>query len=178
MKGIIFTEFLTLVENQWDEDMVDDIIDDCDLPSGGAYTAVGTYDHKEIVDLVMALSARTQIEVPTLLQVYGKYLFSKLASHYPQFISKAGGVLEFLEGVEHYIHVEVRKLYPEAELPSFETSRLGPNQLEMIYRSSRHLDDVCHGLIEGCLEFFKVEGQIERTPLEDGTRFLIRLPES
>lgn len=174
MKGIIFTEFLGLVEQKWDADMVDDIIDACDLPSGGAYTAVGTYDHQEIVALVVELSKRSGVEVADLLHVYGKHLFSKLAQNYPQFVDKTDSILDFLEGVESYIHVEVRKLYPDAELPNFETKRHEPKVLEMIYRSSRHLDDVCHGLIEGSMEYFKSEGTVEREPIEDGTRFMIR----
>lgn len=27
---------------------------------------------------------------------------------------------QFLKNIENYIHVEVRKLYPDAELPTFE----------------------------------------------------------
>lgn len=175
MKGIIFTEFLSLVENQWNADMVDDIIDACELPSGGAYTTVGTYHHTEIVDLVVALSERTQVPVNQLLQIYGKYLFGRLATFYPHFIDSSLSMLEFLEGVEQYIHVEVKKLYPDAELPSFETRRLAPNKLEMIYRSNRHLDDVCHGLMEGSLVHFGAVGTITREPIEDGSRFLIEI---
>jgi len=174
MKGLIFTEFLGLVEEKWDADMVDDIIDACDLPSGGAYTAVGNYDHQEIVALVVELSKRSGVEVPELQRIYGRHLFGKLAAGYPQFIGKTDSVLDFLEEVEHYIHVEVLKLYPDAHLPSFETTRHGPDILEMIYRSSRHLDDVCHGLIEGCMKYFHNEGSVERKPIEDGTRFMIR----
>ncbi len=36
MKGIVFTEFIELVEQTFSEDMVDDILEDCDLDSGGA----------------------------------------------------------------------------------------------------------------------------------------------
>lgn len=42
MKGVVFTAFLEMVASQFSEDMVDDIIDAAQLPSGGAYTAVGT----------------------------------------------------------------------------------------------------------------------------------------
>jgi hypothetical protein len=175
MKGVIFPEFLGLVEDKWDAEMVDDIIEACDLPSGGAYTAVGTYDHREIVALVGELSTRSGVAVPDLLQVYGNHLFGKLARSYPQFIDQDASVLDFLEGVESYIHVEVRKLYPDAELPSFETERSAPGELSMIYRSSRHLDDVCHGLIEGAMTHFEAKGSVQREDLADGTRFLIKI---
>lgn len=40
MKGIVFTEFLEMVESHHSADMVDDIIDAARLVSGGIYTAV------------------------------------------------------------------------------------------------------------------------------------------
>lgn len=49
MKGIVFVEFLEMVESTFSAEMADDIIDACDLSSGGAYTSVGTYPHSEIV---------------------------------------------------------------------------------------------------------------------------------
>jgi Haem-NO-binding len=44
MKGMVFTEFLELVERSWGEELVDELIESCELASGGAYTSVGTYD--------------------------------------------------------------------------------------------------------------------------------------
>ena len=55
MKGIIFTEFFDLVEKTFGFDVAERLLDECDLPSGGAYTAVGTYDHSEILTLVGSL---------------------------------------------------------------------------------------------------------------------------
>jgi hypothetical protein len=174
MKGVIFTEFLTMVEEAFDLDMVDTIIASCDLPSGGSYTAVGTYDHTEIVDLVVSLSKESGTPVPDLLTAYGSYLFGSLARLYPQFINDSCDPLEFLEQVETYIHVEVRKLYPEAELPTFVSSRPdGPNILHLIYESGRHLEDVCHGLISGCLDHFKASHKIDRETLPDKRELFI-----
>lgn len=177
MKGIIFTEFLDLVAAKWGDDVVDELLEGCELPSGGAYTAVGTYDHREIVDLVVALSARSGVPVPDLLRVYGAHLFGRLAYFYPGFIAEAPDALGFLEQVESYIHVEVLKLYPDAELPRFETRRLGPGRLEMVYRSSRHLEGVCHGLIEGCLTYFEKPGTVALDGVTDdgGIRFLVSI---
>ncbi len=57
MKGIVFTEFIEMVESKFGFDMMDDIIESANLPSGGIYTAVGTYDHTEMVQLVIEISA-------------------------------------------------------------------------------------------------------------------------
>ena len=49
MKGIVFTEFLEMVEASYGLQTVDTIIENASLPSEGAYTAVGTYDFNEMV---------------------------------------------------------------------------------------------------------------------------------
>ena len=61
MKGVIFTEFTELVEETFSMALMDDIIDECHLSSGGAYTSVGFYDYKEILELVSCLSKKIRM---------------------------------------------------------------------------------------------------------------------
>ncbi len=174
MKGIVFTEFLTMVEGSFSLDMVDTIIEKSDLPSGGAYTSVGTYSHTEIVDLVTNLSQESGVAIPLLLKTFGTYLFHSLARAYPDFVQKTTDPLDFLEQVETYIHVEVKKLYPDAELPTFECSRPhSANELHMVYVSNRHMEDVCEGLIIGSLEHFGAHCSITREEREDGAELFV-----
>jgi len=154
MKGIVFTVFTEMVEEKFSADMLDDIIDACDLPSGGVYTAVGTYDHQEIVQLVVQLSKRTDIPVDDLIRAFGEYVFGVFLRGYPQFFEGAKDSLHFLSGVHDYIHVEVKKLYPDAELPSFSYQRPDDRTLVMEYRSARPLAPLAEGLITGCLRHF------------------------
>jgi len=56
MKGMVFTEFLEMVEDQFGFTMADKIISEAELASGGVYTSVGTYHHQEMVALVVNLS--------------------------------------------------------------------------------------------------------------------------
>ena len=59
--------------------------------------------------------------------------------------------MAMLEAIEGEVHVEVRKIYPNAELPTFATERIAPDALRMDYSSSRPLVPFCQGLIEGCV---------------------------
>ncbi len=70
--------------------------------------------------------------------------------------------ISFLECLDHYVHVELRKLYPEAQLPRFFCHRPSPEQLLMDYASARHLADLAHGLIEATLENYGRTGTIAR----------------
>lgn len=173
MKGIVFTEFLEMVENQYGYELVDQLLIESDLPSGGTYTAVGTYDHSEMGMLVTVLSQKTQIPSAELLRLYGRYMFGSFTRSYRLFVDRTDSAFGLLQSVQHHIHVEVRKLYPDAELPYFKIEQPAENQLRMYYESERKLADFAHGLIEGCLAHFGEEAVITKTNLtEDGSRVL------
>ena len=167
MKGIVFTEFITMVESEFGDEMVDTIIMDSDLPSKGVYTSVGTYDHQELFSLVSSLSKHSNIGVPELVKAYGVYVFKVFSHNYKYMFEGAHDVFSFLENIETGIHVDVLKLYPEAELPQIHVTRTDDKTLILIYNSVRKLADFAEGLIIGCLEHYKEEAIIERENLSD-----------
>jgi len=154
MKGMVFTEFMEMVENRFSPDMVDDIIDDAQPASGGAYTSVGTYSHQEMVALVAALAKRSGLSVEALLQAFGEYLFGRFVVSHPNFFQTVDDAFAFLAGIEDIIHAEVRKLYPDAELPRFDIEHHDPHRLVMVYDSRRHFEDLAEGLLRGCAAHF------------------------
>jgi hypothetical protein len=174
MKGMVFTEFLEMVELKFSADMVDDIIEDSQLPNGGAYTAVGTYDHAELVRMVEALAHRSGVPVPALVHAFGLHLFGRFHALYPGFFLNIPSALDFLEGIETVIHTEVRKLYPDAQLPEFDCVRTASG-LDMVYSSPRHFGDLATGLIEGALLHFGDPVSLTRHDLPNGSiRFEMR----
>ena len=168
MLGVVFSEFLEMVEERFSLDMVDEILESSGIASGGSYTAVGNYDHRELLKLVEALSEKTGIAVGDLVAAYGRHLFGHFVDRYPSFFAGVDSSIDFLETIENHIHVEVKKLYPEAELPTFEYRRLDDGSFVMVYRSRRPFADLAQGLIEGCIEYYNDPYKVERTVLEDG----------
>lgn len=166
MKGIVFTEFMDMVESTYSLNIVDQIISRAHLASGGAYTSVGAYDHEELISLVTELSQMTEIPVPDLVRSFGKYLFKRFTVIYPQFFRGVTEPFEFLFRIESYIHVEVLKLYPDAELPHLVCEIKSETELEMLYTSLRPFYDFAYGLIEGCFEHFNTPVSIEMHHLE------------
>lgn len=176
MKGVVFTEFLEMVEDHFSADMVDDIIDDAQLPHGGVYTAVGTYPHGEIVAMVVALSQRSGVAVPDLIRAFGQHLFGRFVQAYPRFFTGVQGTFHFLSGIEDIIHAEVLKLYPDAELPRFIVEHHDVNKLVLLYQSPRHFEDLAEGLMHGCVAHFGEPIQITRdttTNPQDAQRFVL-----
>jgi len=170
MKGIVFTEFLELVEDKFGLETVDTIIEKADLPSEGIYTSVATYEFNEMVSLVTALSNEVNMPAGDLIYTFGLYLFSSLKNAHPEVIQNYTSPLGLLYSIEDHIHVHVKKLYPEAELPSFKILEKTDNSLSMIYSSSRGLYRLAHGLIEKTFEHFNGTAEISFELLkEDGT---------
>ena len=119
MKGIVFTEFLDLVEDKFGLEMVDKIISQSKLESEGIYTSIGTYSFSEMLQLLQNLSSNTGISTDNLLLVYAEHFFSVLKDSYPGLLDSYKDPIEMIASIENHIHVEVRKIYPDAELPTF-----------------------------------------------------------
>ncbi|WP_299250623.1 heme NO-binding domain-containing protein [uncultured Lacinutrix sp.] len=176
MKGIVFTEFLELVEDKFGLEMVDNIITNSKLESEGVYTAVGTYSFSEMLQLLQHLSENTGISIDNLLLVYAEHFFSVIEKSYPGLLATYKDPIEMISSIENHIHVEVRKIYPDAELPTFEVVEKTKNSLVMIYTSSRAMHHFGLGLMNKTFEHFNSTAKIELEKIkEDGTevRFII-----
>ena len=175
MKGIVFTGFLELVENEFGLEVVQQIIDECELDTEGIYTSVGTYSHKDMFKMVGKLSEIKGIPVPALLTVFGEYFFTTLKTKYPVFMEKSN-LFSFLNSIDQYIHPEVLKLYPDAELPRFEAEIKSDNEMTLDYMSSRKMSDLAIGLIKGAAKHFKEDVDIVKVIEEDnGQKVLLKI---
>ncbi|WP_341220774.1 heme NO-binding domain-containing protein [Polaribacter atrinae] len=176
MKGIVFTEFLDLVEEKFGLEMVDKIIYQSELASEGIYTSVGTYSFSEMLQLVTNLSDNTGISTDDLLLVYAEHFFGMIEKSYPGLLATYKDPIEMLASIENHIHVEVQKNYPEAELPTFIVEEKTENSLTMVYKSSRAMHHFGLGLMNKTFEHFNTEASIVLEKIkEDGTevRFIV-----
>lgn len=155
-------------------EVADRIIREADLKSGGAFTAVGTYPHSELLALVSKLAEVSGIESGRLIRAFGRHLLRRFTELYPSFFEEIDNTFAFLETINNHVHVEVLKLYPDAELPRFECERLTEGTLVMNYSSRRPLADLAHGLIEGAGEHWQENIHIAREDSQnhDGERLL------
>lgn len=174
MKGMVFTEFMDMVEQQFSPELMDEVIAAAAPPNGGAYTAVGQYDHHELVKMVIELSQRTGVAVPDLVRAFGEYLFGRFHQGYPHLFEGMDSAFRMLSSIESIIHPEVRKLYPDARPPRFDIAGDGVDTLEMTYRSDRHFGDLAEGLIRACIAHFGEHISIRREDLPAASGSVIR----
>ncbi len=171
MKGVIFTEFLGFIETQFGLAMADHLITATRPDSGGSYTSVGTYNADELVAMVVELSKKTETPAGDLIKAFGAHLFNHFVHAHSDTLGNVNSTEELLSQVENRIHVEVRKLFPDAELPTIGFVQVQPDTAEVTYKSKRPFADLAEGLITAAIKHFEDPIVLTRQdlPPADGT---------
>jgi hypothetical protein len=160
MKGAVFTEFIEFVEETYGFDTSDKMLE----PEDGndkIYTQAGNYPFEELVALVISVHETEGVELEEILFKFGRYLFGKLVRMAPFLISGSNSTIEAISKVDTYIHIEVKKLYPEAELPKFHVIKMEENYLEIEYQSEKRLEILAKGLMMGAGDHFNENIEVD-----------------
>ncbi len=179
MKGMVFTELVEFVEEKFGFEVADSMLEASLLPSKGAYTQAANYSFEELLAIVMKLSEITGIEINTLIETYARHLFGRIVGLYPPMTQNFTSSLPFIAQVDTFIHPQVKKLYPDADLPSFQMISMDEKVLVIDYISTKPLIPMARGLMLGAADFFQQEISISHIDLkpESGTqaRFTVSL---
>jgi hypothetical protein len=178
MKGVLFTEFLEYVEEDYGDAVLDEML--TLSKDEGIYTSVGSYDHKALIRMVVSLSTICARSAAVIQQEFGARIFPVLYSSIPPGAGQehCHTSFRFIRHVEDYIHVEVRKLYPDSNPPQFKIIEESEHRLVFDYFSSRCLSHVCYGLIQGCAKYFDEQVNIVMAPVgtqDSPVRFTVDL---
>lgn len=177
VKGMIFVELVAMAEHHLGEVAVDEILDRGGLTDDGAYTAVGRYSCRELSVLVSRLSEATGQDSDALQEAFGHWIHGSFLRSHPEFYVTKRTAFDLLQSVDQEIHVEVRKLYPDARPPNFHVECPEDGVMTMTYRSSRNLVAFCRGMIAAVFDHYGECADIDFEEIGDGmtTRFSLRL---
>jgi len=158
MKGVIFNVLEELVIEQCGIATWNEILES--QPVEGVYTSGESYPDEELFALVGCTSTKTNIPIEKLIGIFGERLFEGLATRYPSFIEAESSLKGFLISVHAVIHMEVRKLYENPNLPDFAYEE-GEDTLLMRYSSPRKLCLLAEGLIRGAAHHYNTAISID-----------------
>ena len=154
MKGILFVEFIEFLEMHTDLGTAQEIINQAELDSLGAYTRVGLYDYQELIKLLVSAANRLDLSSDELLDRYTEHLMGAFHRDYPDFFDGATCAADILKNLDSHIHVQVQKLlYPDAESPSFDYQVID-GRIHLEYKSPRPLAAVAQSLTLACIKHF------------------------
>lgn len=164
MKGIIFTEFLDLVEERFGLEMVDKIICQSKLDSQGIYTSIGTYSFYEFLQLLHNLSKNKSISLVNLLRVFAAQIFSAMDSIYPDMLTSYNDSIEMIAAMNQHIEKifttvnaspeELLKAKSFSPLPQFTVKEKAKNSLIIHYKSERGMQHFWLGLMHEMFQHF------------------------
>ena len=162
MKGIIYNVFEAFCLERCGADTYELILDDCGL---GDHVFVGTssYDDGLLTLLAGAAGPRLGMNEVALHRALGRFAFPQMAARMPAFVAPFRDPKAFLMTVDSIVHLEVRKLLPDARPLRFQIEDLGPDRLVMLYESPRQMYDFAEGLLEGVADHFGRTVAIDRT---------------
>jgi hypothetical protein len=162
MKGLVFTEFLEMVEEKFGYEVLDRLTSLPCLSEGAAYTAVGNYPHGDMFVMLDELHDAVGLPHKELIVAFSAWLFGAFERLHPEFFAQIESSFDFLCGIDSVIHTEVRRLYSDARTPNFEARRLGPDQMIMEYSSWRPFADLAEGLILAASSHFDEDIVVDR----------------
>lgn len=176
MKGLVFTEFLEMVEEKFGYVTVDKIIESSELPSGGKYTSIGNYSHRELMALVTELSKIQQIPTTEIMKSYGHHLIEVFIQKFGVFFEETQDVFKFYQNIDQFIHLEVSKQNVAENQHQFEFVQSENGADQMIYYSKKKIAFLAEGLFAATLEHFKAKATLEKEEIlgeEPMVKFII-----
>jgi hypothetical protein len=155
MKGVIFNLLEDFITENWGEEAYEEILSMCPLHTKEPFLGPGTYPDADLMAIVTAACRKLGVAPADAIHAFGKYMFPKLAARFPVFLEGHSHPKTFLKTVNDVIHVEVKKLFRDAEPPLITWTDPGPDRLVLVYASRRKLCSLATGLLEGAAEHFK-----------------------
>ena len=162
MKGVIFNILEEMVIEHKGMETWNNILEQVST-TDGIYTAADSYPDEQLFDLVEEVSKQISLPMEDVIGSFGEFMFNKLASRHPIFIEQSPDLKTFLKSIESVIHVEVRKLYDQPNLPTFEYEEPNSDVLIMQYSSPRKLCVLAEGLIRGAALHYKTNIEVGHT---------------
>lgn len=168
MKGVIFNLLEEFAVETFGAEFYEEILDEVDLITTEPFVGPGTYPDEDLLAIVAALVRKADMPLPQAVRTFGHWLFPRLAERVPPEMLQHDSAKSFLQTVHDIIHVEVRKLYAEAQPPDFTYEDPGPDRLIIRYRSRRRMFDLMDGLLAGVADHYGTTIDFERVLGDDG----------
>lgn len=121
------------------------------------------YPDEDAIELLQKIADTCGEPLPELIERFGEFLAPHLIKVASQNIDPTWRTLDLIENTEDIIHTMVRTAKPGAEPPVLETVRHSPNELHLVYSSSRQLCLLAKGITQGLANHYGETILIEET---------------
>lgn len=157
MKGVIFNLLEDFVTTTWGEVAYEEILARCPVHTRGPHVGPSTYPDADLMAIVGAACARLGVTTDQALHAFGAFATAPLIARLPRELIPFDHPRDLLKAVDDVIHLEVRKLFRDAEPPRITHHDDGdPDRLTLYYASRRQLCPLLTGLLDGAARHYMV----------------------
>lgn len=156
MKGLLFTELLEMVEENFGYRTASAILLNAPLSSKGIYTATKNYHRYEMSVLFERLQKHTQLSFEHLTQVFGRHLCKRLLIAYPQ--------------QRGYVNRLFAAITRRADMPLFSFACADSKTLTILYNPACKTNCITEGIIHGYLDHLRQLSRLQESVLPDGRK--------
>lgn len=162
MKGLLFTELLEMVEEDFGYSTANAIVLHSSLLSKGIYTSARKYHRNEMSVLFEQLQRQTKQPFEVLTKAFGRHLCKRILITYPQHTPYMNRVFAFI----------IKK----ASASVFEYLQGDAKTLTVLYNPMQKTTCITDGIIQGYLEHLQQLNRLEETVLQNGKhKFVLSL---
>ena len=99
------------------------------------------------------------------------HLFNFFATEYGHLIIDYKSTREVMKHLDDVIHPEVKKLYPDVIVPTFEYKNIDEYSFKMNYKSQLPLNKLSFGLMQECIKHFNDDLKISEVYVRNETNY-------
>jgi len=154
MKGVIFKHFESFITDTFGASTFEAVLEQTPLRSALPFVGPATYPDEDLFALAGTAIRLSGLAPDAALFAFGRYLYPRLAAGVPGLIQRHRDTRSLLMELDREIHVEVRKIMPQAVTPRILCRDLGDGALEVTYRSPRMVCALFRGLVDAAAESF------------------------
>lgn len=163
MKGIIFNLLEEFITENLGESAYEKILEQCQLTTQEPFVGPGSYPDEDLMAIAGKTIETMGVTADEALRAFGRFCFPRMVGKYPEFVNPFNHPKPFLKSIDSVVHVEVKKLYKDAEPPCFVYEDPADDTLVIKYSSKRKLCKFMEGLIDGVADHFKSPIQYEQS---------------
>ena len=132
-------------------------------PTATRYLPSGVYPDDGAVAMLQSVADTTGEPLGDVVERFGEFLAPHLFKVAGTTVDPTWKVLDLVEQTDRIIHSMIRIKNPGAKPPALETVRVDPQELHLVYASSRRLCRLARGLIRGMARHLGELVEIEET---------------
>lgn len=157
MLGLFFVQLVTHIESRHGLEVLDRVLSEPSLSTGGAYTAWGNYPASEARTIVSQLARFTHEDEQLTWKRFGGTFFRVLERRYPRYLRSQETPFAFFRDLELRMFTRISEVFPEAEFPSLECSApYAPGDFQLFVRLCQPMPGFVEGFVGACLNYFRL----------------------